>query len=82
MAKPYIEKSRKTFINKSSESLVVGSQQKSQEPTSGCLIIETCMNPLPAQLKKKITWQLLTRIIKNSSIYDKNFFFISNKLAR
>ena len=32
MAKPYIEKSRKTFINKSSESLVVGSQQKSQEP--------------------------------------------------
>ena len=32
MAKPYIEKSRKTFVNKSSESLVVGSQQKSQEP--------------------------------------------------
>lgn len=32
MSKPYIEKSRKTFINKSSESLVVGSQQKAQEP--------------------------------------------------
>ena len=30
--KPYIEKGRKTFINKSSESLVVGSQQKAQEP--------------------------------------------------
>ena len=32
MSKPYIEKSRKTFINKSQDSLVSGAQQRVQEP--------------------------------------------------